>query len=91
VNPCRGALVILVESRLVMCDKDESRWTDHAWDWQAVWPREFVAIVVPFMETRFVLFPAADESAAIFNNVVPLMTINIHSIRGLPVLPAKSS
>jgi len=89
MNPSGVTLVVLIESQLVVCDGDESK--ARVWDRKAVWPRELVAIIVPFMEATFIFFPAADESMTILHNIVPFMAINIHAIFCLPILPAKSS
>jgi len=82
-------LIILIKSQFIICDGDESK--ARVWDRKAVWPWEFIAFIIPFMEVMFVLFPVADESMMIFHNIVSFMAINIHPILYLPILPAKSS
>jgi len=89
VNPSGVMLVVLIESRLVVCDGDESK--ARVWDRKAIWPRELVAIIVPFMEATFIFFPVADKLMMILHNIIPFMAINIHAIFCLPILPAKSS
>jgi len=89
VNPSSVSLIILIESGLIMCDRDELKAT--AWDLKAIWPQEFDAIIVPFLEATFVFFPVADKSTTIFHNIVSFMAIDIHAISHLPIPPAKSS
>ena len=43
------------------------------------------------MEVTFVLLPTADECLTIFIVIISLMTIKIHPIVRLPILPAKRS
>ena len=80
------ALIVLVEGRLIMCDRDKSKTA--AWDRKSVWLWELDAIIVPFMEATFVFFPAADKSMMIFHHIVPFVAINIHSVFQLPIPPA---
>ena len=89
VNPSSVSLIILIESGLIMCDRDELKAT--AWDLKAIWPQELVAIIVLFMEVMFIFFLAADELMMILHNIIPFMAINIHAIFCLLILPAKSS
>ena len=89
VGPCSVALIILIKSRFVVHDGDESK--VRVWDRKAIWLQEFIAFIIPFMEAMFVLFPVADKSMMIFHNIVSFMAINIHPISHLPILPAKSS
>src|SRR5712672_1689426 len=89
MSPHCRALIILVESRLIMCDRDEPKAS--AWNRKSIWLLKFFAIVVPFVEAAFIFLPPADESTFVFHNIFALVPINIHPIFCFAILPAKPS
>ena len=66
-------LIILVECRFVVCDKNEMRVNA-----RADGMRKGIAIVVPLIEACFIFLPACNERILIFHHILSLMTINIH-------------